>query len=454
MTRVMIGSRLRAAGYYPVDMLRDGSRHVTPASVVAALVLAVLVSACTSGISAPAHRVRITVRPLISLADRPVQIAVSGLAPFQEANIRVRSADAQGVDWLSSATYRATATGSIDLSASRARSGSYHGVSGMGLIWSMQPQGRDPAAAYFWQDQEPLRFGVTVTVDGTQVGSASFQRQFSRSALADQRESLRADGFIGEFWHPVTAAARRPAVLVIGGSAGGLPGVLLPALLASNGYPALGVAYFKEPGLPQTLSDIPLEYFVRALGWLARQPGVDPARIAVIGISRGSEAAQLLGVYYPSLVHAVVATVPSNVALCSYPECNGPAWTLDGHTLPYTSEFDNPGPTDDPAAVIPDQRIQGPVFLDCAEADQVWSSCLYARAILRVLDANHDHWVHVLYANPGAGHFIGSLVPNEPYAAAITEAAGPSYAADQKALALVWPHLLSFLASVSSNPAP
>jgi uncharacterized protein len=149
-----------------------------------------------------------------------------------------------------------------------------------------------------------------------------------------------------------------------------------------------------------------------------------------------------------------VAVVPSNVAICSYPGCNGPAWTLDGHALPYTLEFDNPRPTDEPAAVISDQRIQGPVFLDCAEADQVWSSCPYARAILALLDADHDHWSHVLYANPGAGHFIGLLVPYEPYAPAAAQAAGPSYAADQLARARVWPHLLSFLAGLASNPAP
>src|ERR1039458_4212970 len=75
------------------------------------------------------------------------------------------------------------------------------------------------------------------------------------------------------------------------------------ALVPTNAYPALGVAYSAEPGLPQTLSRIPLEYFAGALRWLARQPGVDPARIAVLGVSRGSEAAQLPGVYYPNLVH-------------------------------------------------------------------------------------------------------------------------------------------------------
>jgi dienelactone hydrolase len=238
-------------------------------------------------------------------------------------------------------------------------------------------------------------------------------------------------------------------VLVLGGSEGGLPRGLLSALLASNGYPALSVAYFAEPGLPQTLSGIPLEYFAGALRWLARQPGVDPARISVLGVSRGSEAAQLLGVYYPNLVHAVVASVPSNVAVCSYPDCNGPAWTLHGQALPYTSEFDDPSPTDNPAAVIPDQRIQGPVFLDCGEADQTWTSCSYAQAILRLLDEHHDRWAHVLYAYPGAGHPVGTFVPYEP----TSPAADPDYAADQRALTLLWPHLLTFLGELARNPA-
>jgi dienelactone hydrolase len=265
-------------------------------------------------------------------------------------------------------------------------------------------------------------------------------------------ESLKADGFVGEFLHPAHTVPGRPAVLVLGGSEGGLPDVLLPALLASNGYPALGVAYFAEPGLPQTLSRIPLEYFARALAWLARQPGVDPARIAVLGISRGSEAAQLLGVYYPNLVHAVIASVPSNVAICSYPGCTGPAWTRHGQPLPYTREFDNPNPADDPAAVIPDQRIEGPVLLDSGEADQTWISCPYARAILSLLDAHHDHWAHVLYAYPGAGHPVGTFIPYEPYSS-VGVAGDPGYATDQQAVALLWPHLLSFLAGLARNPA-
>jgi hypothetical protein len=33
---------------------------------------------------------------------------------------------------------------------------------------------------------------------------------------------------------------------------------------------------------------------------------------------------------------------------------------------------------------------------------------------LRLLDAHHDRWAHVLYAYPGAGHPVGTLVPYEP----------------------------------------
>jgi dienelactone hydrolase len=415
--------------------------------MVTALVLAGLLSGCTSSVSQPERTVSVAVRPGSSLADQPVQTEITGLSPGELVNVQLSSTDALGVPWQASAAYRADRGGAVDLSTATAISGSYHGVSGTGLIWSMHALKPDPAGFYFWGDT-PLKFTLAVSAHGAQVASAGFQRKLSAGAIAETMESLADDGFVGEFRHPADTAARRPAVLVLGGSEGGLPSALLPALLASNGYPALGVAYFAEPGLPQTLSRIPLEYFAGALRWLARQPGVDPARIAVLGVSRGSEAAQLLGVYYPNLVHAVIASVPSNVAICSYPDCAGPAWTLHGQALPYTSKLDNPSPADNPAAVIPDQRIQGPVFLDCGEADQTWTSCPYAQAVLRLLDAHHDRWAHVLYAYSGAGHPVGTLVPYEPGSAA----ADPDYAADQQARALLWPHLLTFLAALGHSP--
>lgn len=412
------------------------------------LLLAVPVAGCTTSAQAPAAKV--TVQPQMSVADQPVQIRVTRLAARQQATVQISSTDAAGVRWQSSAVYRADAAGDIDLSSARALSGSYSGVSGMGLIWSMHPAKTPPLGAYSW-GSAPRTFAVSVNASGARAASAEFQRTFSQAPLTQQDEALTADGFIGQYWHTGTTTTRRPAVLVLDGLPGGMP-TLLPALLASSGYPALGVAYFKEPGLPQTLSNIPLEYFAKALTWLAHQPGVDPGAIAVLGISAGSEAAQLLGVYYPNLVHAVIASVPSNVANCSFSDCLSPAWTLHGKPVSYTGEFDSPSPVDNPAAVIPDQRITGPVFLDCGEADQAWPSCPYAQAITKELDAHHDQWAHEMYSYPGAGHGVGSLIPFEPYGPATVAAEGPpAYQADQEGDGQLWPHLLSFLASLASS---
>jgi dienelactone hydrolase len=45
------------------------------------------------------------------------------------------------------------------------------------------------------------------------------------------------------------------------------------------------LAYFAMDGLPRKFSQIPLEYFQKAIGWLRAHPGVDAERVAVFGMS-------------------------------------------------------------------------------------------------------------------------------------------------------------------------
>jgi hypothetical protein len=59
----------------------------------------------------------------------------------------------------------------------------------------------------------------------------------------------------------------------------------------------------------------------------------------------------------------------------------------------------------------------------------------------------------VLYAYPGAGHLVGELIPYEPDSAAVA-ALDQAYATDQKARALLWPHVLSFLAGLAHSRSP
>ena len=319
------------------------------------------------------------------------RVDVSGLSPGQRVTVTVTSTDARQVRWRSRTEETADRSGHLSLDA-------------VALITAMTPLDPDPAGAYFWS-RGTQAFRVQVSGVSTTV----LRRLAPHPIYA---APVTADGLVGTYYS-ARLAGRHSAVLLIGGSEGGTPGPLLPALLAGDGHPVLALAYFKAPGLPDSLADIPLEYFATALRWLSRQPGVDPDHLVVDGDSRGGEAALLIGATFPTLVHGVVAGVPSNVAVCSYPGCTGPAWTLHGRPVPFTRQFNDPYPTDDPRAVIQVEHINGPVLLNCGGLDPIWHSCAYARAVMSRL--GHRRFDDQLQACSDCDHFVGRGIPGEPY---------------------------------------
>jgi dienelactone hydrolase len=402
------------------------------------------VPACASTPPPAVVAIAVTGNPADS--DQPFDVLIAGVTPGATIDLAMTSTDAHGVAWSSRATYAAGSSGRLDLATDAPRSGSYAGASGTGLLWSMKPAGgADP---YFWKQAGSLTFTVTVTVGGQPAGSTHFERRFGPHPLAITSETLAAPGFVGTYFAPTSGGAHT-AVLYLGGSEGGIPYGLPPQHLAADGYPTLALAYFGEPGLPATLDKVPLEYFARALTWLAAQPGVDPAKLVVSGDSRGSEAALLLATEFPQLVHGVIASVPSNVAVCANPVCSDPAWTLRDAPIPYTRQFDTPAPTDTPAAVIAVETAHAPMLLDCAGSDKVWTSCPYANAIVARLDAHGYPYPHELDAYPDAGHGLGGLLPYEPgFDLSAGKSAGRTPDANQRATQLLWPRVLAFLAAV------
>ena len=238
---------------------------------------------------------------------------------------------------------------------------------------------------------------------------------------------------------------------MLGGSEGGLSGHDDAAALASHGYPALALAYFGEPGIPATEQNIPLEYFERALKWLAVQPGVDPNHLVVDGASRGGEAALLLGVFYPNLVHAVIATTTSSNVLCGLDasqQCDGASWTLHGVPLPYSNDFHDPQALGHPDEVIQVENINGPILLDCGELDSLISSCPFGIAIQHRLNAAPFPFTHELLTYQDAGHSVNAGVPYRPFD---FESLGGTLEANQLAVADFWPRLLTFLGSLAAK---
>jgi dienelactone hydrolase len=312
----------------------------------------------------------------------------------------------------------------------------------MKLFWSMQPT-KAAVSDSLVPPLGPTDVRIRAEVHGRTIASTRFVRRAQASSVTAENTTLASVGFVGTYFRPAPGSPRAPAVLQIGGAFGG-HSALPAALVASHGYPTLSLAYFKEPGLPPTLKDIPLEYFAKALRWLAAQPGVDPNRIVVLGASRGGEAALLLGMTYPNLVHGVIACTSSADVLGAYdyPARGGDAWTLDGRAIPQ-------GP-------IPVERVGGPIMATGGGKDAVWPTAEAVREIVaRARRYGRNDIAGHIYAK--AGHSVGCAVPYLPLASINFGRTswlpfGGTQASNARARAASWPLLLRFVATL--DPAP
>jgi dienelactone hydrolase len=276
--------------------------------------------------------------------------------------------------------------------------------------------------------------------------------------------AVTADGMVGEFFRPATAEGPVPAVLVLGGSEGGLaPDVTREArLIAQNGMAAFQLAYFGVGHLPQSLQLIRVEYFTRAIAWLQSQPGIDPERVAILGTSVGGEAALLIAAYDPA-VHAVVAAVPSGIVwqgLAAWGQRNpASSFSWAGEPLPDLphraaqngNTFDRYAVALDALArhrdvIIPIERIHGPVMLICGARDAVWPSCPMSEMAAAQLRAAHFAYPVTLLAFPKAGHavFGPPLAASAPGLPALGSLGGTA-AANNAARMVDWPAFFTFL---------
>ncbi|QIN79246.1 prolyl oligopeptidase family serine peptidase [Rubrobacter marinus] len=358
----------------------------------------------------------LSVQPRRVRADEPFVARLEGLPPGERAVFSADFVDEMLREWSSTAVFEANEGGIVDTSEHSPIEGSYETGDPTGLIWSA-------LGADFYA---PTTGVSTVTVTA-RAGDLELSAEVERYAMADGVEAadVRAEGLFGRILSPARGERPAPGVLVLGGFEGGLSphSAYEAALLASRGFAALALAYFRgeyfgagiPPGaLPENLAGIPLEYLGRAVRWLGERDGVDPDRLGVVGHSRGGELALLLGATNPEL-KAVVSCAGSGVSFPS-PEGDGPAWTLGGEPvphLPYASDGSRPREGAIRRAEIPVERTNGPVLLIAGEDDALWPSELFSRlAYDRLLRHGHPHGDE-LAVYPGAGHLIRA-----PYAPA------------------------------------
>lgn len=302
---------------------------------------------------------------------------------------------------------------------------------------------------------------VTVALrrDGETLASATGRRVNVASDVEERR--IATDGLVGTVAVP-SADGPSPGVVVLHGSAA----TDLSAWsrrLATHGYVTMTLRYFGAPGLPDTLDDVPLEYFDRAVAWLTGRDSVVADRVGFVGVSRGVEAALLTAANLDRET-AVVGYGGSGVVSYGLAERGGSgdgqfaeaagweaAWTRDGDPVASAETVQRAlrnvaaeDPTALGAAGIPVEDVDGPVVLYGGRDDRVWPSVPYSEYATRRLDHFDARHPYATLAYADAGHAF--YAPYANYAGPLSsDALGGTPAANARAAADSWIRTLDFL---------
>lgn len=275
---------------------------------------------------------------------------------------------------------------------------------------------------------------------------------------------IDAGGLLANYF-PAEGVDKNPAVLLLGGSEGGLGKDVRDQalLLQKEGYHTLQLAYHNAPGKSAKLENIPLEEFYRGLDWLKRQPGVDGKRLAIVGYSKGAEAGLLVATRYPDIRVAVLG-MPSSVVWDGMSGFNylfgsfSSSWSEKGKSLPHLAYKGFPNETgllpvfvnglkrldSNSSAIIPVEKFKGKLLLVCGQQDTVWPSCTMADQVADRSASLGGAAVKVLKYRD-AGHGVMGAPLHDPKRLKYWSKLGGSPSGNASARMDGWPKIIEFL---------
>ncbi|MEM5602426.1 acyl-CoA thioesterase/BAAT N-terminal domain-containing protein [Bacillus cereus] len=157
----------------------------------------------------------------------------------------------------SQATFIATKDGNVNITEQAPITGSYTGIDGMGLFWSLDiikiSEHYDSTRNYK-NPLSPQNLTLSLEINGSTIDEINISRLWKAKQIV--RYPIRENGLVATFFYNENKKAN-PGIIVLGGSEGGL-NEYLAALLASHNFSVLTLAYFGIDNLPKQLVEIPL----------------------------------------------------------------------------------------------------------------------------------------------------------------------------------------------------
>ena len=365
--------------------------------------------------------IRIESRPPVILGD-DISVRLEGLTSGVAYELRLDAVNEWGTAYRSTNVFVAGPSGVVDVSRDPPARGSYTGADHLGIFWSATRLGDARNVGPLDVPADSISVTLTLSAEGKVLDSTRVVQWLLRAGAT--RREIRDSGVVAALYEPA-GSIRRPLVVLIGGSGGGMTWQRqTAAVLASHGFAALAVAYFNGDGLPRSLSEIPLEYFEKAIRIAASSARVDSRRIAVMGLSRGAEAALLLAANFEN-ISTVIDFAPSAFTWMGQRPPDYPivtSWTLRGKAIPFvpTKEARPYSATDNEAerhlrylithpdsaisSVIPVERIRGPILLFSGGRDPIWPSSFMSDLIATRLKNNRFRYDITHFSYDNAGH--------------------------------------------------
>lgn len=423
------------------------------------VVISVFLFFLFGGCSSPSPEILI---PNEYMIGQSFNISISGLNPGEEYSVIANKIDSYDRSWISKAKFIVDNSGIIDLDSDKPSSGSYKDADGNGIFWSMtmsSPTDKDWEAP-MPKDYALIEFLVVSDID-TILKKTTKQWVIPPSV---EFEALEGD-LIANIFRPKDTEEILPGILLLGGSGGGLSWARrVGALLASEGYITMALAYFNSGDLPQHLAEIPLEYVFEAIDVLKEEDQVDANRIGLLGYSKGAELA-LITSSRRNDIHCVAVIAPGSAVFQGFKPPKYPvisSWSLNGEGLTFVpnnydshffktydgmylwyrtlNQYDKVE-----AASIPVEKINGNILLMSGVEDQIWPSTYMAEQIISRLHVNGFENSYAHLAFPNAGHGIAEP-PGHP-TSSLSERLGGTPSGNSKAREISWEKIKEFFSN-------